>query len=211
VGIASFGASNATATQSSSSEAVIDEFEKELGLPMLKSEGVVLTPDAFQQVNSDNSLPARKVREGQQLFKRLVADGLIQDASFRAFASYEQQDSDENKLYRIRKDGQLQIAFTTQTKKGRLQVTFSEKSIPSATLFPEDGGAVVRYTAADGESYDRFETDLVATSSDEDVSTLECTCSGCSCQSDWCYWDTVKTVCLSCNNGDCIATNSCGC
>ncbi len=187
---------------------------KEKGkLSRLKSEGVILTQRKVS-ASSSEKLPSAETRTGKRLLSNLVADGLLQRATLDVLPDSESADG---QIHRVRTDGSKEISFTTSTPQGRLQVIFGEDSVPSAALFPEDSDGVVMYTAPDGENYERSELDLTVSESSDDVTATSCdsTCGGCDCVDNWCVDGVVpksnKTACATCNDGECVITNSCGC
>ncbi|MGQ3722217.1 hypothetical protein [Natrialba aegyptia] len=193
--VAGLGAVSATSASASATS---------FGLSELKAEGVVLE-------SRDVSVPT-DVRSGKRLLRRLAADGLLEEASLDVLPN--QQFDENGQIHRTYTDGNKQIAFTTSTTRGRLQVSFGEEAIPSAALFPKDGGAVVLYTAPDGEEYRRFESDLTVSESDSEASADSCSgdnCDGCACEEDWCFVGRYKKKCNTCDDGECIITDSCGC
>ncbi|NEU55616.1 hypothetical protein FXF75_02180 [Halorussus sp. MSC15.2] len=109
------------------------------------------------------------------------------------------------------------MSFTTSTPQGRLQVIFGEDSVPSAALFPEDSDRVVMYTAPDGKKYERSKLDITTSEGTDGVTATSCdsTCGGCDCVDNWCLDGAMpksnKTACATCNDGECIINNSCGC
>lgn len=217
VGVAGLGMSGATFGSAGATTTSINQINKNIDLSTLNAEGVILTIDALDQNTAldQDAFPSEAMRTGQQLLKHLAADGLIEEASLNAFPNYEQSTVTTGSLFRVNNAGKNQIIFTTQTSEGRLQITYSENSLPSASLFPKDGGAVIMYTSADGANYRRFTSDLTASKDAGNVSTLACNCSGCTCEGDWCLDGiqpkTKKWKCLECKNGSCVVLDSCGC
>jgi len=175
-----------------------------IGLPELRDEGVVLT-------SQDVDVPT-DVRTGKRLLDELEANDLLEEASLAAVS--DQQFNEDGQIHHTATDGYKQIAFTKSIPEGRLQITFSENGLPSASLFPKDGGSIVMFTAPDGKSYQRYESDLEVAASDDGVSINSCTddnCDGCACEVDWCIIGRHKYKCLTCDDGECIITSSCGC
>lgn len=187
-------------------------------LAVLEAEGVVLSESQIDTLaaSEDIEIPD-EVRTGQTLLERLTDEGLLAEASLDVLPDFDASGDADGQVHHLGEPGEREVAFTTPTPRGRLQVTFDENSPPSAALFPRDGGSVIMYTAPDGENYERVETDIETTGSSNRLSTNnDCDgCGGCDCVSNWCVdgWKpkSKKNTCASCDNGECIITNICGC
>lgn len=183
-------------------------------IAMLEAEGVLLTDSDMSRLSNEGVEVSQDVRTGRTLLNQLAEDGLLKNGSLGELPVFNDNANRDGNVHYLGDSDSREIAFTMSTPKGRLQVTFGQHSIPSAILTPKDGGSPIAYSTTDGVNYEQKELDITV-SQDSDVSTEECSCSGCDCMSNWCVdgaWPkSKKQTCANCLDGECVFTNNCGC
>jgi len=174
---------------------------------------------AAARETTDVATAERRVEaEANQLLNRLAADGLIDDASADALPSHKMTTSTTTGVLRLVRDEIGYTVFVLHSDEGRVEVTLPDEGTPYAMLSPVNGDTKEMYQLAQSGSYERIETSLSAFNPDastSDATTMACspdTCTGCECVSgSRCLLKAQRTVCNTCEDGDCISTASCGC
>jgi hypothetical protein len=183
-------------------------------------------------IHGDDDHPAsRDVLTGRRLLEVLASEGLIDEPSLEALPSRRVSKKKTNTqrirgsnhgFYHIEVNGHEEIGFLLDTPAGRLQVKFSQVSIPYAVLTPSDGGRPIEYVHTDGDTYEsRPVSDELAAASDQDSSNsrspgtdqiaddCEYWCYGCECEATLLCGHLNLLKCWNCYAGGCILTDNC--
>lgn len=183
-------------------------------------------------IHGDDDHPAsREVLTGERLLEELTSDGLIEEPPLEALPSRRVSKKKTNTersrganrgFYHIKVNQHEEIGFLLNTSAGRLQVTYSQVSIPYAVLKPSDGSRPIEYVHTDGDKYESspVSNDLAPESEPDSSDSrspgtnqiaddCEDWCFGCDCAGTFLCGHLNLLRCWNCYAGGCILTDNC--